>query len=429
MSVDGSRLAIGAHYAENANGMSYAGQVRVYEFQSCEWVQLGEDIDGDDAYEYTGYSVSLNDAGSQLAIGAKNNDDGANNAGQTRVYEYQLGSWTQVGAGIDGESADDYSGSSVSMSGVGSRIVIGAPMTDTGSGSNSGRVRIYENKSGTWEQVGNEIDGEAAGDESGSSVSISSDGSRVAIGSPNNHGDSGMKSGSVRVYELQNNVWTQIGQDIDGEAKSDKSGDAIVLSADGSRLAIGAEGNDAIPNGHATGHVRVYEYKSNINTWVQLGADIDGEKTGDYSGIVAMNADGSRIAIGSRNHDDHDSSSDNNAYLSGHVRVFDFQPNSNSWVQVGTEIDGEARNDKSGTSVSMSADGSIVAIGSPGHEQWTGHVRVYKFEPQGNCIFRCSKMIQICTHIGCFTGILFSCRFWHMNKFVILQFETNGMYM
>ena len=53
-----------------------------------------------------------------------------------------------------------------------------------GNGSNSGHVRIYAWNSATsaWEQQGADIDGEAADDYSGYSVSLSSDGTTVAIG-------------------------------------------------------------------------------------------------------------------------------------------------------------------------------------------------------------------------------------------------------
>ena len=54
-----------------------------------------------------------------------------------------------------------------------------------GNGSDAGHVRIYKNISGTWTQQGSDIDGEAAGDLSGGSVSLSSDGSTVAIGAYN----------------------------------------------------------------------------------------------------------------------------------------------------------------------------------------------------------------------------------------------------
>ena len=88
--------------------------------------------------------------------------------------------WTQVGSDIDGEAAGDYSGSSVSLSSDGSTVAIGATNND----GYAGHVRIYKNISGTWTQVGSDIDGEAAGGYSGRSVSLSSDGSIVAIGAP-----------------------------------------------------------------------------------------------------------------------------------------------------------------------------------------------------------------------------------------------------
>ena len=63
----------------------------------------------------------------------------------------------QIGLDIDGEAADDYSGYSVSISSDGNTVAIGAYRN----GFNSGHVRIYENIGGTWSQIGQDIDGEA----------------------------------------------------------------------------------------------------------------------------------------------------------------------------------------------------------------------------------------------------------------------------
>ena len=38
-------------------------------------------------------------------------------------------------------------------------------------------------------------------------------------------------------------LWTQLGQDIDGESSFDESGNSVSLSSDGSALAIGATGS------------------------------------------------------------------------------------------------------------------------------------------------------------------------------------------
>ena len=120
-------------------------------------------------------------------------------------------------------------------------------------------------------QLGQDIDGEAAGDRSGISVSLSSDGNTVAIGDPYNDGN-GTYSGHVRVYTYNGFSWTQLGGDIDGEGSGDQSGYSVSLSSDGYTVAIGAPFNQA--NGHSSGHVRVYNY--NGYSWTQLGGDIDG---------------------------------------------------------------------------------------------------------------------------------------------------------
>ena len=104
-------------------------------------------------------------------------------------------------------------------------------------------------------QQGLDIDGEAAGDFSGYSVSLSSDGSTVAIGANGNDG-AGSDAGHVRVYAWNGSSWTQQGSDIDGEAAGDYSGSSVSLSSDGSTVAIGANGNDVA--GSDAGHVRVY---------------------------------------------------------------------------------------------------------------------------------------------------------------------------
>ena len=48
----------------------------------------------------------------------------------------------------------------------------------------------------------------------------------------------------------------QIGQDVDGEAAADNSGNSVSISSDGGAVAIGAPFNDG--NGEDSGHVRVF---------------------------------------------------------------------------------------------------------------------------------------------------------------------------
>jgi hypothetical protein len=362
LSSDGTIVAIGA-WLNNGNG-SASGHVRVYQNVGGTWTQVGVDINGEAAADGSGFSVSLSSDGSILAIGAHQNDGNGSASGHVRVYENLSGTWTQVGVDIDGEAAGDQSGFSVSLSADGSILAIGAIGNDD-QDINAGHVRVYQNVAGTWTQIGDDIEGEAASDNSGISVSLSSDGTIVAIGAWLNDGN-GSNSGHVRVYQNVGGTWTQVGVDIDGEAVSDNSGFSVSLSDDGLTLAIGAYLNDGA--GANAGHVRVYQNMS--GTWTQMGSDIDGEAAGDQSGFsVSLSASGSRVAIGARYND-------GNGSNAGHVRVYKYM--SGTWTQVGLDIDGEAAGDGSGYSVSLSSNGNTVAIGSPYNGSSAGKVHIYK---------------------------------------------------
>ena len=68
----------------------------------------------------------------------------------------------------------------------------------------------------------------------------------------------GIDSGHVRVFEYSGTDWAQLGGDVDGEAAGDRSGRSVALSADGTRLAVGAYVNSGV-NGDSSGHARVYD--------------------------------------------------------------------------------------------------------------------------------------------------------------------------
>ncbi len=344
------------------------------------FAQIGEDIDGEAAGDLSGYSVSMSADGTRLAIGAISNDGNGSSSGHVRIYQDDgSGSWVQIGEDIDGEAAGDLSGYSVSMSADGTRLAIGATNND-GNGSNTGHVRIYQDDgAGTWIQLGSDINGEAVDDRSGVSVSLSANGNRVAIGSNGNDGN-GVRAGHVRIfaYDLIGN-WIQIGGDIDGESENDGSGRSVSLSYNGLRVAIGAYANDG--NGSNSGHVRIYEEDS-MGTWLQLGADIEGEAANDLFGwSVNLSDNGRRVAIGAYGND-------GNGSNSGQVRIYEDDGIGN-WVQMGAAINGAAAGNQSGWVVSMSEDGSRVAIGAGTSSSSTenlGPVRIYQDDGSGSWV-------------------------------------------
>jgi hypothetical protein len=340
-----------------------SGHVRVYSWDGSSWQQLGQDIDGEAADDLSGWSVSMNDEGTVVAIGSIYNTGGGINSGHVRVYGYNGTTWGQLGQDIDGEAAGARNGHSVSMNADGTIVAIGA----TGAGAGAGYVRVFNLVGGSWVKLGDDIPGEATLDQSGWSVSMSADVNRVAIGAIYNTGG-GINSGHVRVYEYNGSSWQKLGDDIPGEAAGDFSGKSVSMNDDGTIVAIGAYANAG--GGIYSGHVSVYGY--NGTTWEQLGQDIDGEAAGDVAGwSVSISNDGNIVAIGSPQ-------SGNNV---GHAHVYIRDSNViMGWSQLGLNINGDEDNEYSGEVVSISADGTKVAIGAAGSlASDPGHVRVYEW--------------------------------------------------
>lgn len=328
-----------------------------------QWVQLGQDIDGDASEDFFGDAIDFSSDGMIVVIGAPGNDVGGSYSGHVKVYKFNGSIWEQIGMDINGLAANDYLGTSVSISGDGNIIAIGSTGTDV-NGSNSGSVTIYENIGGVWQTLGQTLLGDSADDSFGLTVGLSYDGSILAIGAPNH-----TNSGVVKVFELVGNTWIQLGQNLNGEAVDDGFGRSLSLSPNGVFLAIGANENDG--NGSNSGHVRVYE---NIaGSWSQIGQDIDGEAEGDWSGYsVEISSDGSKVAIGAI-------LNDGTGLNGGHVRVF--ESIGGTWFQLGQDIDSEDIDDSFGWSVSFSNDASILAIGAnrnDGNGTRSGHVRVFR---------------------------------------------------
>ncbi|MEM1002175.1 MAG: T9SS type A sorting domain-containing protein [Bacteroidota bacterium] len=279
------------------------------------------------------------------------------------VISSTLSAQVQIGQDLNGESAGDLAGVEVSLSSDGNIVAIGSPGSDD-SGNNSGSVRIFQLSNNQWSQIGNQIQG-IAGEELGFSLSLSGDGTKLLIGSPfdNSNGNS---SGSCKFFQLINNEWEQIGQTINGQIAEDQFGRTVSLSRDGSTVAVGS-----YINSNRTGFTRVY--RMNDNNWIQIGQDIVGENEGDdASWSFDLSSDGSIIAIGSPGNDD-------NGNRSGHVRVFELE--NNQWSKIGSNIIGETSGDESGWSISISDDGRILAIGSErngGNGLGSGHVRIYR---------------------------------------------------
>ena len=171
-----------------------------------------------------------------------------------------------MGGSINGSAAFDFSGSAISMSQDGTRVAIGASLSDGTGKKNDGHVRVFgwDSGSSSWDQVGADIDGEDALDQFGRAVSLSHHGEHVAIGAPF---WSDNEKGRVRVFDYDSVSWNQLGPNIDPDTEGESDwywfGWKLSLSTVNSvKLAVAAFKDDA--SGNKNGIVRVFRDRKSV---------------------------------------------------------------------------------------------------------------------------------------------------------------------
>ena len=387
LSADAKTLVVGAPGQKYGN-TDREGYVKVYRMtdDGGSRTQLGQTIYGNATGDLFGWSVDVTAQGNVIVLSSPSYND---KPGYVQVFSLDsdnetagtTGTWKQVGQDIAGEAIGDGFGLSVSISNDGKTVVVGADTNDGKNGEDSGHVRIYRlaDDGASWEQIGGDIDGDAVRDWSGYSVSLSANGTIVAIGAPGARID-GILTGQVKVYRIDSggSSWEQLGESIYGDNEYDYFETSVDISPDGNSLAVGTSASGG------PGYVKVFSLEDGggvddddlgASSWKQIGLTITGEANGDVFGYsVSLSDDAKTLAVSALFANDFDS---------GHVRVYRRDDSESGWTQIGEDIDGEAASDHSGWSVSLSGDGKTVAIGSDGNDDngaFSGHVRVFVAE-------------------------------------------------
>jgi hypothetical protein len=219
---------------------SYAGLVTVftYDDSSQEWQARGEPISGEITGDMAGTSVSLSFDGSVLAMGSPGRTIGDQiSIGQAAIFKYSptIG-WSKVGQSLGGYDQLKQFGFSISLSGNGTHVAISAPFVDY-HGDLRGMVYVYEVLDGVWQPLGRPIKGLYLADNAGTAIALSSDGRTLAVGAP--------RRGYVQVLVFdQEEGWIQIGF---LESEEDQFGSSVTMSSDG--RTVGACGTSLFSNG------------------------------------------------------------------------------------------------------------------------------------------------------------------------------------
>lgn len=363
LTADGNTLVVSSPYGFNSLNWK-VGLVRVFDWNGTQWIQRGLTLEGEgnlspllrnDAF---GYDVSITPDGKYLAIGAPSNTKQAGVLqiqGHVRVFQWDGQSWIQIGQDIDGTVGLEEFGRCLDLSADGTTLVVGSRSYRTISNSNYiGSVQTFTWNGTQWTEFGTRITGQASADRFGSSVSLSNDGSTLAIGAQEVNG----AESAVLVFRKDTSSWVSKGLPILG-LLNDLSSGMCSLNPDGSIIGVGFQWTNTI-----SGVAKVFQW--NGNNWTQMGANIvpTGNSTfPSFGSEICISNNGSRILIGSSG----DDTPDENA---GKVYMFQNTPTYINDVDNANHIDvfpNPMRNKfqvKSSTKISsyslFSIDGKLV---------------------------------------------------------------------
>lgn len=335
LSNDGNTLAVGAsledslgtgingHQGTIAENSSNRGAVYIFTRSGDTWSQqayVKTDRGNDNAY--FGGALSLSSDGNTLSVGAIGERTGGMDAGAAFVFTRSAGFWSQQAAlKASAILPGAHFGSSVNLSSDGELLAIGAPDEYVGTNT-GGTVYVFARTAGAWAlQSFLKASNTAAYDAFGSSVSLSGNGTTLAVGAGaessaatginGNQADrSATNAGAVYVFIRSGNEWSQQAYVKASNAQEeDRFGaNGIALSSTGNMLAVGAIGDDSATTGVGGDQLNrrskysgaVYFYIRSAGAWLQHSyVKASNTAAGDMLGYsLSLSSSGGVLAVG-----------------------------------------------------------------------------------------------------------------------------------
>lgn len=303
---------------------------------SCSSWSSGVALNQPTSSQYFGHSLATSADGTRLVVG----DWAGQSDGAVTVFDLVNGSWSS-GVRLSRPTVADEFGESVSISADGTRIAVADDDGDRGT------VTIYDFSNGTW-SGGTRIQRPANVSRFGYRVALSGSGAELAVG----HYEAG--AGSVVLYRFTNGTWSA-GTVLSTPSTAREFGYSLSISSDGNWLAVGATDATAGPNGR-DGAVYVYQIRNSL--WeLQTTLVANTDAGGNFGESVALSIDGTRLVVGG-----------------DQVEVF--SRSGQTW-STGIGLMTSANAALEGLKVSVSGDGNRVAVGNSEAGNLAGLVVVY----------------------------------------------------
>lgn len=254
-----------------------------------------------------------------------------------------------------------YFGVAVTISGNGTCIAVGSPYSSPGGVYRAGAVLVYERIANVWTQKANlsssRLIAEAA---FGAAVSMDDVGETLLIGAYKDTTNSNVSSGRCYIFDRHTGLWTQ--DDVFDQGSDQQEGNSfgysVALSSDGNFAVVGAEFQ--VVSG-IVGAGKAYICKRSA-IWDVIASVQAPNLTvnGVFGYSVAMSGDGSRFVVGAKQ------SKEGGLNNAGAAYVYKRLGTTSQWVFETKLVQNVlATDDQFGFCVDITNDGESILVGSP----------------------------------------------------------------
>ena len=311
------------------------------------------------------FGSSIDVDGDYAVVGAPADDQGGADAGAVYIYVFGENGWVQEAKLLAPEpTAGDEFGSTVSMSG--DYVLVGAQNNDA-AGQNAGTAYVYLRQGISWSvQTVIQPADLSAEDRFGASLSLSGDYAIVGAYGADDNGDG---AGAAYVFSRSGSSWTQ-------QAKLQSSdivaGDEFGFDVDvkDDRAIVGAPGKD---DGFARGAGAAYVFLRDGAAWQEQSKLLARDRQGGDRLGHSVAIDGTLAVAGAPNEGSGGARDRGAAYT--------FKYKLGAWKELAflKDFDG---NDSANMGFSVAVEGSTVVVGAPGidanGQSSTGAIYLYK---------------------------------------------------
>jgi hypothetical protein len=360
ISSDGARAIVGA-YLDDATGGANSGAAYVFTQSGTSWVEESKLVASDsEAGARFGQSCSISGDGTRAIVGAVWDDaTGGADSGAAYVFTRSGTSWVQESKLVASDSeAGAYFGESCSISSDGTRAIVGAYKVTATGGSNSGAAYVFTRSGTSWVEESKLVpsDSEASA-QFGSSCSISSDGTRAIVGARLDDATGGSNSGAAYVFTRSGTSWVEESKLVPSDSEaSAQFGFSCSISSDGTRAIVGAFLDDATGGGDSGA---AYVFTRSGTSWAEESKLVpsDSEAGAQFGQSCSISSDGTRAIVGA-NGDDATGGADSGA-------AYVFTRSGTTWAEESKLVpsDSEA-GAQFGQSCSISSDGTRAIVGA-----------------------------------------------------------------